>query len=161
LPPEPAEIHPFRNWIIPALATAAGVVAVYIVFVRRPLPPAAPGSTAVTGVAPPSSASQSLGGRPDQVQVPPLSESDAVVRTLVRALSNSPAVETWLATNGLIRNFVVVVSNVADGVNPAKHLTPLKRPSRPFQLVARDGRQYIDPRSYDRYTLIADAVASV
>jgi hypothetical protein len=79
---------------------------------------------------------------------------------LVRALSSSPAVTTWLTTNGLIRNFTVAVSNIADGVTPAKHLTVL-RPASGFRVIERDRQLYADPRSYDRFTPIADAIASV
>jgi hypothetical protein len=34
-------------------------------------------------------------------------------------------------------------------------------PSAPYRVVTRDGRTTTDPRSYDRYVRIADAVASV
>ena len=66
----------------------------------------------------------------------------------------------WLPTNGHIRNFTVVVANIADGVTPAKHLGVL-RPSAKFRIVNGAGGSYTDPRSYGRYTAIADAVASV
>ena len=79
---------------------------------------------------------------------------------LVRALSTSPAVTAWLTTSGLIRNFTVAVTNIADGVTPAKHLTVL-RPASAFRVVERDRQLYADPRSYDRFTPIADAIASV
>jgi hypothetical protein len=67
----------------------------------------------------------------------------------------------WLPTNGLIRNFTVVVTNIAEGPTPAKQLKVLK-PAAPFRITSsRDGTTIADPRSYDRYTKIADAVASV
>jgi hypothetical protein len=75
-------------------------------------------------------------------------------------LSSNPAVASWLATNGLIRNFVLVTANLADGTTPAKHLKAL-RPSSAFSVSERDGRPYVDPRSYDRYVVIADAVGSI
>ena len=92
--------------------------------------------------------------------LPPLDASDTLVRTLVQALTESPAVMAWLPTTGLIRNFTVVVSNIAEGATPAKQLKVL-RPAAPFRIVTRDGGTGVDPRSYDRYTRIADAVASV
>src|SRR6266851_1116937 len=88
------------------------------------------------------------------------STSDRVVRTLVQALSESPAVMAWLPTNGLIRNFTVVVSNIAEGATPAKQLKPL-RPSSRFRIAERDGNAYVDPRSYERYVMIADAIGSI
>jgi len=113
-----------------------------------------PAAPAVTMPLPP------LGTKSEPVTIPPLDTSDTVVRAMVQALSDSPAVVRWLSTNGLIRNFTVVVANIADGATPAKHLKPLQ-PSSAFSVVERDGNTYVDPRSYDRYTGIADAVASI
>ena len=101
-----------------------------------------------------------LGGKGDPITLPPLDQSDTLVRTLVQALTESPAVMSWLPTNGLIRNFTVVVSNIAEGPTPAKHVKVL-RPAAPFRIISRDGSTFVDPRSYDRYTTIADAIASV
>ena len=92
--------------------------------------------------------------------IPPLDASDALVRLFVRELSEHPAVTAWLTTNGLIRSFTVVVANISDGGTPARHLNVL-RPSSAFQTIAQDGVSYVDPRSYDRYAAIADAVGSV
>ena len=69
----------------------------------------------------------------------------------------SPAVMAWLPTHGLIRNFTVAVANIADGGTPARHLGIL-RPTSPFRIVGRDGNITVDPRSYERYGVIADAV---
>jgi hypothetical protein len=92
--------------------------------------------------------------------VPPLDESDAVVRELVKGLSSHPSVAAWLATDGLIRNFTVVVANTAEGTSPVVHLRRL-RPAAPFAVVdTRDG-PVIDPASYHRYDAIAAAAASI
>ncbi|MCU1384432.1 MAG: hypothetical protein JWL71_3129, partial [Acidobacteria bacterium] len=107
-----------------------------------------------------ASASAPLGGKGDPVTLPPLDESDTLVRTLVQALTESPAVMAWLPTRGLLRNFTVVVSNIAEGATPAKQLKVL-RPNGAFRIVTRDGGTSVDPRSYDRYTTIADAVSSI
>jgi hypothetical protein len=79
---------------------------------------------------------------------------------LVQGLTESRAVMTWLPTTGLIRNFTVVVANIADGATPAKQLKVL-RPQGPFRIMPRGSTTVVDPRSYDRYSTIADAVASV
>jgi len=78
----------------------------------------------------------------------------------VQKISESPAVMAWLPTPGLVRNFTVVVSNVAEGASPAKVLKVLK-PSGPFRIQQRDGATYVDPRGYDRYNRIADGAASI
>ena len=101
-----------------------------------------------------------LGGQPEAIDVPPLDQSDPIVQELVRTLSTHPSVVAWLATNGLIRNFTVVVDNIASGQTPAKHLKVL-RPSSGFTTIGQGPGRRIDPRSYDRYNAIADAVASV
>ncbi len=143
-------------WVAVALLIAAAGAAAYIAFAWRPRPALKP-TTAPTAAARPA---PSLGGDAEPVAIPPLDASDAIVRTLVRALSESPAVATWLSTDGLIRNFTVVAANIADGTTPAKHLRAL-RPLSAFEIVERRGIAYIDARSYDRYAVIADAVASI
>jgi hypothetical protein len=149
--------RPGSVWIAVTLLIVAACAAGYVAFVWRQ--PAAPVKTAA--VAPPaSSASPPLGGKGDPMTLPPLDASDTLVRTLVQALTESPAVMTWLPTSGLIRNFTVVVSNIAEGPTPAKHLKVL-RPAAPFRIVSRGESTLADPRSYERYTTIADAIASV
>jgi hypothetical protein len=147
------------KWVVLALLLAAAGAAVYFAFARQARPVPMPAATSEHATAaeelPPS-----LGGRGDPIALPPLEASDALVRTLVRALSESPAVTAWLTTNGLIRNFTVVVANVADGATPARHLNAL-RPASAFHITERDGNRYADPRSYDRYAVITDAIGSV
>jgi hypothetical protein len=158
----PAEDRPRDRPV--GLWIAIGVVAVvigaasYYAFLWKPRPAPAVSGTA-TAPARVSEPLPALGGKPDATTIPPLDASDSVVRTLVQALSESAAVMAWLPTNGLIRNFTVVVSNIADGATPAKQLRVLK-PSAPFRVVDRGGT-FADPRSYDRYNRIADAVTSI
>jgi hypothetical protein len=158
-PPAPSSARPARVRVAVALLVAATGAAAYLAFVWRARPALAPAARSGP-TAPATEASPFLGGNGDSIAVPPLDASDALVRTLVRALSDNPAVTAWLTTNGLIRNFTVVVANIADGATPAKHLTVL-RPSSAFRIVESDGKPSMDPRSYDRYAVIADAIASV
>ena len=156
-PPRRSSTRPTGVWVAVAVLIAAAGVAAYVAFAWRPHPPtpsAAPGPAATKE--PP----RSLGGKAEPVTLPPLDASDTLVRTLVQALSENPAIVAWLPTKGLIRNVTVVVANIADGATPKKHLTVL-RPSSAFRIVERDGHAYVDPRSYDRYTVFADAIASV
>ncbi len=149
--------HPVGVWIAVLLLIAAAGVAAYLVFGRRT--PAAPAATAPAAAAT-EPAARSLGGQAEPITLPPLDETDPVVRQLVRTLSESPAILAWLATDDLIRNFTVSVANIAEGATPAGHLKSL-RPGAPLSVVDRNGITYIDPRSYERYRPIADAVASV
>src|SRR3954467_1736833 len=142
--------------VAPLGIAAAG--AAYLAFVWRQ--PAAPSRAAAAAAPAASPASPPLGGKGDPVTLPALDASDTLVRTLVQALTESPAVMAWLPTTGLIRNFTVVVSNIADGATPAKQLKVL-RPQGPFRIASRGATTTVDPRSYDRYATIADAIASV
>jgi hypothetical protein len=155
--PQEAPPPPIR-WLIPAaILLGATTAAIYVAFTKRPVPISV--STA------PSSAAKNeqprpLGGSPEPIAVPPLDESDALVRRLIQALSDHPAVTAWVMTDGLIRNFTATVTNIADGTPPTKQLTAL-RPAAPFRVLESDGRLYIDPHTYNRYDAIADAVGSI
>jgi hypothetical protein len=140
-------------WIIAALIVAAGVPA-YFWFPQEPEPPA---STAPTVAYRPLAAPVNA---PPAIDVPPLDQSDELVRRLVSALSSHPGVTAWLATPNLIRTFTVAVENIANGATPARHVRVL-RPAAPFRIVEDGEVLRIDPRSYDRYNALADAVASI
>jgi hypothetical protein len=151
--------HPssLAPWIALALLVVAVGAAVYVAFGRRPLP----AETARSVVTPPAAAvPQPLGGAPEPVDLPALDESDALVRTLVRTLSEHPAVVAWLATPDLIRNFTVATANIAEGATPAKHLSRL-RPAAGFRVLDSSGNLLTNPESYARYAPVADAVGSI
>src|SRR4051794_393983 len=132
---------------VAALGIAAAGAA-YLAFVWRQ--PAAPSRAAAAAAPAASTASPPLGGKGDPVTLPALDASDTLVRTLVQALTESPAVMAWLPTTGLIRNFTVVVTNIAEGASPAKQLKVLK-PTAPYRVVLGAGTTTTDPRSYERY----------
>ncbi len=158
---EPAlekHLQPIGWWIAGIAAALAAGAAVYFLLVRQPTQERTATAPAPAAVA--QEASRPLGGDGAAISVPPLDESDPLVRTLVRALSSNPVVAAWLATDGLIRNFTVAVANIAEGTAPKKPLGAL-RPTAPFRVLDRNGKSYIEPRSYDRYTPLAGAVASI
>jgi hypothetical protein len=101
-----------------------------------------------------------LGGTRADVTVPPLDQSDTLVRELVRQLTSHPTAAAWLATNGLIRNFTVSLANVADDMSPERHLRVL-RPAAQFTVSQQGGAPVIDPASYHRYDSVAAAAASI
>jgi hypothetical protein len=138
------------------LVVAAGIAAYFVLGVRAP----APATETVPPVATIEEPVEPLADDPDPIVLPPLDESDTLVRELVKNLSSHPRVAAWLATNGLIRNFTVAVSNVAEGRTPSQHLTVL-RPSGTFRVVERGDFVVIDPASYQRYDGLADAVAAI
>ncbi len=145
--------------VVGLLVVAAGF-AIYLVFGRQtsaPVNEQAAAPAAATQAAKPDGA---LGGVGDPIAVPPLAESDPLVRELVTKLSSHPRVAAWLATDGLIQNFTVVVANISEGRTPTTHLRHVA-PTGPFRIVDRKGDLFIDEQSYQRYDRLADAVASI
>jgi Protein of unknown function (DUF3014) len=96
----------------------------------------------------------------DNIPLPPLDETDPLVRQLVSQLSSHPRVTAWLATQGLLRNFAAVVASVADGETPIAQLRN-QRPTAPFAVRDVTGGTTIDPASFRRYDSYADAVAGL
>lgn len=147
-------------WIAVVALLVAASAAVYITFFglrsdRRPTPP----TSATTSVARPPR-DVPLGGEPEAIAVPPLDDTDPLVRRLVTALSEHPAIAALLATKDLIRNFTVVVLNIADG-RPAMTRLAALRPAGSFQTIAAGRTEVIAPANYDRYTRVVGALASV
>jgi hypothetical protein len=145
-------------WIGVALLVASAAAAIYLAFggwstARRPAEDAPPAPTAAAPAVP-------LGGSP-AIDLPPLDQSDALVRQLVAQLSSHPRVAAWLATDNRVRNFAVVVANVAEGKAPATQVPALRPTMGGFLVVERGADLYIDPRSYERYTGVAEAVVSI
>lgn len=143
-------------WIVAAVLVIAAAAAFFLL--RRDGEP--PGEVAQTGTEELVPPAEPLGVEVEPVDVPPLDESDAFVRDLVRALSSHPRVAAWLTTDGLIRNFAVVVENIARGQTPSGHLRVLK-PKEPFEVIDAGGALVGHPRNYDRYNDLAAAVASI
>ena len=147
-------------WLLILLIVVLAVIAYVVVTTRQraSIPQAI--TTAPHPAETPKPLERPLGGDATPIALPPLGETDPIVRQLVRALTSNPQIAAWLATSDLIRNFVVVVSNVGDGRTPAPQLRVLRPPAM-FRVVDRGGSLSIDPRSYQRYDRLADAAASV
>ena len=156
------------GWWFAALTLVALGLGAYVLFPRRQAPPTPLAHEAVPPVQEPGASVAPANPEPPPVPpeslpgttLPPLAESDGVLRELARGLSPHPAWSRWLSGQGLIERFVAVVDNVAEGVSPRPHLLFLAPDAR-FQVVTRNGRQYIDPKSYERYDAVADVIASL
>ena len=161
--PEAAAPVPLRSpahqWVPVAILVGAAAIAIYVAFGNW-TNAGNPATAVATSPPAATEASRPLGGDAMSVIVPPLDESDALVGELLKKLSMHPRVTAWLATKGLVRNFTVVVTNIAEGMAPAS-LVPALRPSSRFNVIERGTALYIDPKSYERYTGLADAVASI
>jgi len=158
--PVPAESS--YNWLTIAGAVML-VVAVattgYLVFRNRQVA-APPNASAATPAPAATEVSKGLGADGPAIDLPPLDESDDVVRGLVKELSSNPSVAAWLMTRNLIRNFTVVVSNIAAGEPAARQVTVL-RPKGAFQVEDRGEDLFINSRGYSRYLPLSTAASSV
>lgn len=96
----------------------------------------------------------------EEIELPPLEASDAIVRRLVGELSSHPRIASWLATDELVRKFVATVDNVARGESPRPHLLTAA-PDRPFSVEERDGDLVIDPASYHRFDTLVEAFTAL
>ena len=143
-------------WVLAAVLIAAAAIAAFIAFRHRPSAPV----PAVERAQTPKPENRPLGGDAAPIVLPPLNETDALVRELVKKISSHPRIAAWLATNDLIRSFTIAVTNVAEGKTPARQL-PMVRPSSGFRILERGGNLIIDPRSYERYDALAAAAASM
>lgn len=157
---EPAPPEPARPPLWPPVAAAVILVALGALwyFGRRAEPPAAkPAAVAETAVDTAPQAPRPAAEPGEQIDLPPLDESDALVRLFVGRLSSHPQVAAWLSTDGLIRNMTVVVANIAEGQTPARHLRTLK-PAGAFGVRQAGSVVTLDPETYKRYDTVAAAI---
>jgi hypothetical protein len=152
-------------WII-GLTAAAAVAVVGFLLWRAPQAPQGaetPAATADAAASPhtaPIEPSGPLGAPATPVYLPPLDQTDHVVRPLLSALSAHPRVLRLLATDNLIRRFAASVDNISRGDTPAVHLQTL-RPDGAYQFADEEDVVLANPAGYARYNGIADAMASV
>jgi hypothetical protein len=157
--PPPRQSKAALLWIVAALLVAAAGFAAYYLY-RNPAPSSTTAGSTTKPAAADADSRAALGRDPLAITLPPIEQSDEVVRKLVSALSSHPTVAAWLATDGLVRNFTAVVSNIAEDDPPVVHVARL-RPSARFQIIERNGDMVVDPRSYERYTPMASAISAL
>jgi hypothetical protein len=122
--------------------------------------------TPATSGAPPAPASDAapparLAAEPgDDIPLPPLDDSDPLIRELIGRLSTHPRVTAWLTTDHLVRNLTAVVVNIAEGRTPAVQLNAVK-PAGAYPVVTAGGRVRVDPAGYARYDSHADAIGAL
>jgi hypothetical protein len=159
LEPEPRR----RGWPIAvavAVILALGVAGYYYYYGRRPPQPAPEARAATEQAVAPPAPSTPLPEAGETIDLPPLDQTDALVRELVARLSTHPTIAAWLTTDQLLRNFTVALEHVSTGKTPSAQLGKL-RPVGPFLVREDRGSLWIDPRSYRRYDRYADAVSAL
>lgn len=159
-PIEPEHTHSrLRVAVVSLVVIAAVAAAGYYLLWRRSQPAPADVRVHTEQTVPKADAAKPVAEAGEKIDLPPLDQSDSIVRELVGRLSSHPAVVTWLTTDQLIRNFTTVVLNVSNGRTPSPQLTRLK-PKEPFRATT-GSTPAIDPRSYRRYDAYADAFAGL
>jgi hypothetical protein len=156
-PPRSTTYLPWVVAIVAALAVAGGV---WYVTSRKQPPPltAVNAPTAQQPTATPPAEGPLV--QAADIDLPPLPQTDPIVRELVARLSSHPTIAAWLATDRLIENFTVVTLNIAEGRTPTRFLQPIA-PRRPFRTVGSGEELFVDSRSYERYNAHADAIAAL
>jgi hypothetical protein len=97
--------------------------------------------------------------RPQPIDLPPLDQSDDVVRGMVRLISQHPLITRLLATPALVRQIALVVQQIGDGKTPADLLPALRPSSRLNILGERLGP--VDPKTYARWNAPTSALTSI
>jgi hypothetical protein len=158
LEPEPQR----RTWAIAVavLVILAVAAASYFYYGRRTPAPAPETRTATEQAVAPPAPTTLLPEAGETIDLPPLDQTDALVRELVARLSSHPTIAAWLTTDQLLRNFTVALEQISNGKTPSAQLGKL-RPVGPFLIREDRGSIWIDPRSYRRYDRYADAVSAL
>jgi hypothetical protein len=149
------------GWIIGTFAVIviAGAVG-YVVLKPRPSPARVASAAPQRAIDQAPATVQAPAVVGEAVTLPPLAETDSIVRDMVSRLSSHATVAAWLATKGLIANFAVVTLNIADGQLPTQHIRAMAPRAR-FQTKGSGAALAIDPRSYDRYNGYAEAISGI
>jgi len=93
---------------------------------------------------------------PPEAELPPLNNSDDEALEALEELSTAPHWPAWVETTEVVRKFVATVDNLSQQKIAHKYI-PLPKPEKPFSTVTKEnGKEYIDPASYQRFNEYAD-----
>jgi hypothetical protein len=92
--------------------------------------------------------------------LPPLEESDPLMREQLAAAGMGPELDQMEAEENLVQLGTALIDGFSRGVVQYK-LLPVKRPSQPFGVELRGQQLYMDPAGYARYDEYAEAIASL
>jgi DUF3014 family protein len=160
-PPPPRRSTNYTVWT--ATIVAAIVVAGGVWYLTSKRPPSSPPAVNVPAPAPQATVPERPEGplvQAEDIDLPPLPQTDPIVRELVARLSSHPTIAAWLTTKGLIANFTVATLTIAEGRTPVQFLRPIAPRGR-FRTRGAGEELLVDPRSYDRYNPHADAISAL
>src|SRR5215210_7663155 len=103
-----AQLDQPRRWkpfaaLVAALVVIAGAALLWNYFASRKTPPSGV-RVKTESVGAPQSAERPRKVEGEDIPLPPLNDTDALVRQLVGRLSSHPRIAAWLTTDQLIRN---------------------------------------------------------
>lgn len=148
------------KWAILVALVVIAAIVLYAAFRPRRAAPVAATAPAAAAPAPAAPARTGPLVEAEKIALPPLPETDALVRQLLVKLSSHPKVLAWMATDGLIRNFTVATLNVSEGTTPVVHWPGLK-PTGRFTVIETPRGPVLDPKSYRRYDEYAAAIGAL
>ncbi len=92
----------------------------------------------------------------EPVELPPIAESDPLVRELLGAVVDHPRLATWLAPESLVRRLTATVDNLAQGVSPRPHVGSLA-PAGGFEVQPAGEGLVVAPATWHRYDPLVSA----
>ncbi|WIG98085.1 DUF3014 domain-containing protein [Myxococcus sp. SDU36] len=92
--------------------------------------------------------------------LPSSAELDVLLRTKLARASLLPEFAAWLKEQDLLRRFVTVVGNVANGDSPREAVSFLA-PASTFEARRKGGKLVIEMKSYARYDVLGKVVGSL
>jgi hypothetical protein len=95
-----------------------------------------------------------------QIDLPPLDDSDSLMRQLVSTLSKNPQMAKLLASKALVRSSVLAVEQIGDGRTPVNPLSAL-RPATRLAIVGGGDSGRIDPMSYARWSSATSSLVDI
>jgi hypothetical protein len=148
-PPAPRR-SPVRSsstsrWVILAAGTIVAMALLALWWMGRAQPP--PATLAPTS---PTDARSVGRPRPQPLQLPPLADSDSMLRELFETLSHHPLLAKVLAQPGIVRAAVLAVVQIGDGKTPAVPLDAM-RPAERLTLIGGGASGRLNPTSYARW----------
>lgn len=133
---------------------ACAAIGIGFYFMRPLAPPEAPApaetSTPVTARREPPAI--------PAIPLPSLDQSDGFLREKAASVFSRPA--DWIKADNLLRRLTAAATIVAEGDSPRESLGFLK-PRGKFSVKTLHGRIFLNPRSYERYDAMANAVGSL
>ncbi|MCW8885581.1 MAG: DUF3014 domain-containing protein [Motiliproteus sp.] len=104
------------------------------------------------------SASPKGTAKPVVKKLPPLDSSDKEIREVITSLDSTMLLADWLIDEELVRKFVVLIDNMAEGQIPSKHsvIRPL---NTSFRAVEQGDQLFLGGYNFSRYTTYIDLLS--